>query len=414
MPVEESGNVLIDCDAIAREEGNADFVSPWWPKISKWAQYLEQFGQDPQDQLCTDDFMGHLAHNSNLSIKAIVALGAYADLCRMRGETKNAKKYQALAKQFARHWMVAADDGDHARLAFDKPNTWGQMYNLVWDKILGLNLFPPSVAQREIAHYKTVLQPFGVPLDSRTHITKADWTMWSATLASDQADFETLTSPMYDYFNGTTTHDPVADEFETDNIHSGGMHARPVIGGLFIKALADPALWKKWSSGDTMKVAGWAPLPVPPTVVEVVPTAQKATPAIWRYTTNKPADGWQQPGFDDSTWQQGPAGFGNNGAHHTDWHTSDIWIRRTLTMPAGAHPNLQWLVFHDEDVEIYVNGVLGLKENGYNTSYEPFEILPAARALLQPGATVTLAAHVLQTTGGQGIDIGLADVVPAK
>ncbi|MDQ2799139.1 MAG: DUF5127 domain-containing protein, partial [Armatimonadota bacterium] len=155
MPVEESGNILLICDAIAREDGNANFVSPWWPHLSQWAQYLEQYGNDPEDQLCTDDFMGHLAHNANLSVKAILALAAYADLCRMRGETANADKYQTLAKTFAQHWMQASNDGTHSRLAFDQPNTWSQKYNLVWDKILNLNVFPPSVAQKEIAQYKS-------------------------------------------------------------------------------------------------------------------------------------------------------------------------------------------------------------------------------------------------------------------
>ena len=163
MPVEESGNILIICDAIAREEGNANWVTPWWKNLSQWAQYLEQYGQDPEDQLCTDDFMGHLAHNSNLSVKAIVALAAYADMCRMRGEKANATKYMALAKGFAKHWVEAASDGDHSRLAFNQPNTWSQKYNLVWDKILGLNVFPAAVSEQEVAHYKSVLQPYGVP-----------------------------------------------------------------------------------------------------------------------------------------------------------------------------------------------------------------------------------------------------------
>ena len=153
--------------------------------------------------MCTDDFMGHLAHNANLSIKAILALGAYADLCKMRGETANATKYHALALRFAQHWMQVADAGDHSLLAFDKPNTWSQKYNLVWDKILGLNIFPPSVAAKEVAYYKTVMQPYGVPLDSRTKDTKTDWSIWSATLASNKQDFLQLTAPIYSYLNQT-------------------------------------------------------------------------------------------------------------------------------------------------------------------------------------------------------------------
>jgi hypothetical protein len=415
MPVEESGNIIIICDAIAQEEGNANWVTPWWKNLSQWAQYLEQYGQDPEDQLCTDDFMGHLAHNSNLSIKAIIALAAYADLCKMRGEKANATKYHDLAVGFAKHWMEAAADGNHYRLAFDKPNTWSQKYNLVWDKLLGLNVFPPQVASAEVAYYKSVLQPYGVPLDSRTHLTKTDWSFWCATLADNQTDFETIVSPAYDYLNATTTRDPISDSYETDNIRSGGMHARPVVGGLFIKMLDDRSMWQKWSKGDKVKAAGWAALPPPPTITSVIATSQ-VTPQTWHYTTDKPAENWITTGFDDSAWQKGTAGFGTDGTpglvKHTTWNTDDIWLRRTITIPAGiTTSDLQFIVYHDEDVQVYVNGILATSEAGYNGAYVPLPINPPALALLKPGTTVTLAVHCHQTTGGQGVDVGLAHVI---
>jgi hypothetical protein len=409
MPVEESGNMLILCDAIAQAEGNPEFVAKWWPQLTQWAEYLEKYGLDPEDQLCTDDFMGHLAHNANLSVKAILGLAAYGDLCRMRGDAKNAAKYLTEARADARHWIEVTEDNGHSRLAFDKPNTWSQKYNLVWDQILGLHVFPPSVAKQEIDYYKSMMQRYGVPLDSRTRLTKTDWSFWSATLADNRADFEALIAPIYDYLNTTTAHMPLVDSYITDNVRSDGMHARPVVGGLFIKMLDDRAMWNKWARRDKEKVGPWTELPPKPQVTTVVPAADTA-PALWRYTTIKPANGWTQPGFDASGWKEGLGGFGNNGSHHTDWTTGDIWIRRQITLPSGKFSNLQFYVFHDEDVEIYIDGVEAAHEEGYVTSYVPMEMSAAGRAMLKPGATVTIAAHCHQTVGGQGIDIGIVDV----
>ena len=380
MPVEESGNMLILCDAIAHAEGNADFVAPWWPQLTQWAKYLEKYGLDPEEQLCTDDFMGHLAHNANLSVKAILGLAAYGDLCRMRGDKETAERYFALAKADAEHWMEVAAEGDHYRLAFDKPGTWSQKYNLVWDRILGLNIFPPSVAQKEVAHYKKMMLRYGVPLDSRTHLTKTDWSFWSATLAENRADFEAFISPIYDYLNATTVRDPIADSYVTDNISSGGMHARPVVGGFFIKMLTDRAVWKKWASRDTLKPANWAPLPSPPKVTMVVPTEQ-----TWRYTTQNPGNHWTEARFRRQRLEGRPGGVRHRSARDSSatptGQTHDIWLRREITLPEGEHPHLQFVAYHDEDVEIYVNGVLAAEESGFTTSYVPLEISRQARAV---------------------------------
>jgi hypothetical protein len=413
MPVEESGNMLILCDAVSQIEGDSKWLSPWWPKLTEWARYLEQYGLDPENQLCTDDFMGHLAHNANLSVKAILGLACYGDLCRMRGDMANAEKYHKLAVADAEHWMKVAAEGDHYLLAFDKPGTWSQKYNLVWDRILGLNIFPPEVAQKEVAHYKKMLQRYGVPLDSRTKLTKTDWSFWSASLTDDQADFEAIISPTYDYLNQTAARSPFVDSYETDKVNSGGMRARPVIGGVFIKMLTDRAVWKKWASADKTKTGNWAVLPETPKSTIVIPTA-KTEPAKWRYTTKKPADNWTATDFDASAWPEGLSSFATPGTpgavRNTDWHTSDIWLRREVTLPDKKFSNLQFYVCHDEDVEIYVNGVLAATESGFTASYDTLEIKPAALALLKPGATFTLAVHCHQTAGGQNIDVGIADV----
>lgn len=250
MPVEESGNMLIMFGAISKAEGSAAFAAQYWPLLSKWAGYLRQKGLDPENQLSTDDFAGHLAHNANLSLKAILALGSYAQMAKTLGKAQEAATYHALAQQMARQWMKMAADGDHTRLAFDKPNTWSQKYNLVWDRILGLNLFPASLAQSEIRFYLKHQNAFGLPLDYRKTYTKLDWTVWTATLADNQADFLALTDPLYKYMTESPTRVPLSDWFETTTGAQVGFQARSVVGGVYIKMLSDPSVWKAWSEAD--------------------------------------------------------------------------------------------------------------------------------------------------------------------
>jgi len=149
-----------------------------------------------------------------------------------------------------------------------------------------------------------------------------------------------------------------------------------------------------------------------PKVRVVVPTSQEKGIA-WRYNFDKPKDGWEKPGFDDADWKEGPGGFGTEGTPgavvRTTWNTADIWIRREFTLPEGKTDNLWLNVHHDEDVEIYLNGVLAAKVPRYVTDYTEITISPEARATLKPGKN-TFAAHCHQTTGGQYIDVGLVEI----
>jgi hypothetical protein len=247
MPVEETGNMIILVTAIAQMEGTADLAGRYWPVLTKWAKYLEEKGFDPENQLCTDDFAGHLAHNVNLSAKAIVALGAFARLCELRGEKAIGADYRKLAEAFAARWTKEAADGDHFRLAFDRPGTWSQKYNLVWDRILGLNLFPPAVAQKEMAYYRRVQERYGVPLDNRRLYTKLDWVTWTATLTGSRADFEALVNPLFDMLSATPHRVPMSDWYWTHDATKSGFQARSVVGGVFLRLLYDAPVWKKWA-----------------------------------------------------------------------------------------------------------------------------------------------------------------------
>jgi hypothetical protein len=258
MPVEETGNMLIMTAAVAQVEKSPELAVRYWPVLSQWAQYLKEKGLDPDKQLCTDDFAGPMAHNANLSLKAIEALGAYSFLCKMRGDAREAASYRQTAEDYARRWMAMARDGEHFRLAFDQPGSWGLKYNLVWDRLLGLNLFRPSFARTEVAYYERKLLKLGFPLDGRNLYTKLDWEVWSASLAESPTDFQILMSPVFNFADQTPSRVPLPDWYDARDgkqclYRDGdgrqiGFQARPVVGGVFIKSLMDTRIWKVWSS----------------------------------------------------------------------------------------------------------------------------------------------------------------------
>lgn len=239
MPIEESGNVLILTAAIAEIEGNADYAAQHWETLTIWTEYLKEYGLDPENQLCTDDFAGHLAHNTNLSIKAIMGIASYGKLAGMLGKTEVAEEYMQIAKEMATQWETMADDGDHYRLTFDRPGTWSQKYNIVWDKLLGFNIFEPKIIEKEIALYKTLQNEYGLPLDNRATYTKTDWIMWTATLSGNSDDFDALIDPVYKYANETKSRVPISDWHDTKTAERMNFKARSVVGGYYMKLLED-------------------------------------------------------------------------------------------------------------------------------------------------------------------------------
>jgi len=241
MPVEECGNMLIMVAAVCKADGNAEFAAPYWETLKLWKNYLVKYGADPGGQLCTDDFAGHLEHNVNLSVKAIMGIEAYAILAEMLGEKEEADKHHKLAKEMAQDWEVRADAGDHYALAFGRPDTWSLKYNLVWDKLWNSNLFSEEVYKKELSYYIKQAKTYGIPLDSRRNYTKSDWLLWCAAMSDDKEQAEKIIAPIARYLEEVKEYRiPFGDWYETETGEYHHFIARSVQGGLFM-----PMMFKK-------------------------------------------------------------------------------------------------------------------------------------------------------------------------
>lgn len=419
MPVEETADMLIMLAAVAHIEGNAELANHYWPLLTRWVGYLKRKGWDLDLQLCTDDFTGHLARNVNLSMKSIIAMGAYAELAGMLGKEKEAAAWRETAQGFAANLLKAAEDGDHTMLALGHPGTWSQKYNLVWDKVLGLQLFPDKVRQREVAWYKKVMNPYGVPLDSRATFTKLDWSVWSASLAGNQQDFETLIDPIYRLLNKSPQRVPMGDLLETTIPKWRGFKARPVVGGVFNQMLYNQSLWKKWAERSPVIPNNWAPFPMPVSPDTVLEDSL-LRPREWYYATLSPGTNWTHVELDYKVWigrhpgwRSTPGGFGSvvdeSAGIRTHWDGGDLWLRKPFVIWERDITNLTLHVCHAGPVEIYFNEVLAAQLTGSSHGkFEAVAVNPKATAVLQPTDTLnTLAVHCGKAETQPMFDLGI-------
>ena len=248
MPLEECGNMLLMEATTAVATGNADFAAEHIDILRKWCTYLVENGEDPANQLCTDDFAGHLAHNCNLTLKAIMGIAGMGIIEKLLGNGDEYERLLAVAKKMAESWAKRAANADGSyRLAFDWQNSFSMKYNIAWDKLFGTEIMPKEVLSSEFSSYAKHMNDYGLPLDNRADYTKSDWYIWTGVLADSKEDFEKFIEPLWDCYNDTASRVPMTDWYMTTTaLHraygsSSGLRKsfrnRTVVGGHFMKLL---------------------------------------------------------------------------------------------------------------------------------------------------------------------------------
>ena len=241
MPVEESADMLLMLAAAGYADGDYTIAADELEMLKTWCAYLLKYGEDPGEQLCTDDFAGHLARNVNLSAKAVMGIAAFADILEALGKKSEAASYRKEAEKLGKSWLKRASAKDGSTyLTFDGTG-WSQKYNLVWDKLFGWNILPESFYKKELESYLPRMNEYGLPLDSRAPYTKSDWSMWIAAMTDDKAIFAAMVKPMAKFLAETTSRVPFSDFYDTTTGCYERFIGRSVQGGVFM-----PLLMRAW------------------------------------------------------------------------------------------------------------------------------------------------------------------------
>jgi hypothetical protein len=263
MPAENTGNMYLMLLAYMQKTNftDVDWVyEGYWEVLTDWAMYMVETQLPvPPHQICTDDFAGPLAENTNLAVKCVIALEAYAEICDVlerRGYKTspsrgwNCDVFHNLATSYAEFWTAFAVETDpvlhlnHTRLAFNQPNTWSTKYNFLWQKLLGLSrpfLNFEELAADEVAYYRAKSNEYGFPMDVRHTYQKLDWMTWGSCLSNNVTEFAEMFEGIYRMANDTTSRWPLTDLYDTVSADIYlSFRSRPVVGAVFAAMMLYP------------------------------------------------------------------------------------------------------------------------------------------------------------------------------
>lgn len=236
MPVEECGNMIVMTYAYCKYSKDFSYALQNFDLLKKWSKYLVDFGLVPANQLCTDDFAGHVAKNINLSIKATVGIRAFAEICKELNKEEY-QEYLKISKEFSNFIESKSNEKGYLPLSYEEDDEMFSLkYNLAIDKLFDFNLFSDELYNREFKEYKKHINEFGIPLDSRKEYTKSDWMLWVASFADDELK-DVIIDRVNHYLEHSYDRLPFSDWYETVDSKLHYFRNRTVQGGNFFPLL---------------------------------------------------------------------------------------------------------------------------------------------------------------------------------
>lgn len=243
MPIEECGNMLIMTAAYMKRTADLSLSEANFDLLKKWCEYLVEQGLIPKKQLCTDDFVSRLDKNINLSVKAIVGIKAFALICEELKKKDLAAWAHEKAQELTDEFHQLFKNLNHIPLTYDSvTDTFSLKYNFAFDILFGTDLFDKTMMEKEVDHYIEVMEEFGVPLDSRSSISKSDWQLFVCTLTKDPKKKQKIYSAVAKYLRESPSRVPFSDLYFADSGVHRDFQNRTVQGGIFILLLEKEGL----------------------------------------------------------------------------------------------------------------------------------------------------------------------------
>lgn len=233
-PADATASTLILSAAYLNKTGDTSFISENADLLSQYAEYIDALGIKLPEELSKEG-----ALDVNLAMKCVIALGAYGKMLETL-KPGDGVAYLKTAADLANKLERISGNGEHTAKTIDDRNSWSLKYNLIWDRILGLNLFSHGLYEKEIALYRKNLHKFGVPADSYGSAARVSASMFAAALDDSGKFTAEISAAIAKALVSAKTNLVFPDRYDViTGVEDGANKQNPAVGAAFIKLLAD-------------------------------------------------------------------------------------------------------------------------------------------------------------------------------